>query len=209
MQLFNKKTLNRIRKIINKSPIYFYQKLRILKYKYFSNSRNVENEATLNQPVLFLGEGSIILKKCTMGIWPSPFFFNGYIHLEARNIGSRIFIDDNVFINNGAVIIADKNIIHIGKNTLIGSEFTVYDSDFHGLNPQMRFDGSHSTAPVIIGENVFIGSRVTILKGVTIGSNSVIGNGSIVVNPIPRDVIAVGIPAKVVGSVYKDEKNPV
>ncbi|MCY1423806.1 Galactoside O-acetyltransferase [compost metagenome] len=52
---------------------------------------------------------------------------------------------------------------------------------------------------MVIGTNVFIGANVTVLKGVTIGDNSVIANGSVVNRDIPANVIAGGVPAKVLG----------
>jgi maltose O-acetyltransferase len=50
----------------------------------------------------------------------------------------------------------------------------------------------------MIGKNVFVGNNVTILKGVTIGDNSVIGNASVVVDNIPENVIAAGVPCRVI-----------
>lgn len=55
-------------------------------------------------------------------------------------------------------------------------------------------------APVEIGNDVFIGVNAIILPGVTIGSNVVIGAGSIVTSDIPDNSVAVGSPARVVGS---------
>jgi len=52
--------------------------------------------------------------------------------------------------------------------------------------------------PVIIGNNVEIGSNAVVLPGVTIGDNSTIGAGAVVIDNIPPNSIAVGIPAKVV-----------
>jgi maltose O-acetyltransferase len=54
---------------------------------------------------------------------------------------------------------------------------------------------------VSIGDNVFIGANVTVLKGVTIGSNSVIGSGSIVTRSISENVVAAGIPCRVLKKV--------
>jgi acetyltransferase-like isoleucine patch superfamily enzyme len=51
---------------------------------------------------------------------------------------------------------------------------------------------------VTIGKNVLVGNHVTILKGVTIGENSVIGNGSVVTKDIPANVIAAGLPCRVI-----------
>ena len=43
-----------------------------------------------------------------------------------------------------------------------------------------------------------VGSNVKILKGVAIGGNSLIGNGSFVVASIPPNVVAAGIPARII-----------
>ena len=53
-------------------------------------------------------------------------------------------------------------------------------------------------APIHIGENVWIGSSVTITRGVTIGDNSVIAAGAVVTKDIPANVVAGGVPAKVI-----------
>lgn len=87
---------------------------------------------------------------------------------------TQLLLTDGVWINNNAVIIAERSSIRIGANTLIATEFTVYDSDFHDLHAHRHFAGTDECAPVNIGKNVFIGSRVMILKGVTIGDNAVI-----------------------------------
>ena len=50
---------------------------------------------------------------------------------------------------------------------------------------------------VHLKENCKIGSHSTILPGVTIGKNSIIGAHSLVLNDIPDNVIAYGVPAKI------------
>lgn len=175
-----------------------YLKLRIFKYHFLSDASNKKSNATLSQPVLFSGKGKIVLEKCSLGCWPSPFFYNGYAHIEAREVSASVFIADGVVINNNACIIAERSAISIGKNSLIGPNFCIFDSNFHGIHPSHREDGSHECAPVLIGENVFIGHGVTILQGVTVGSNSVIGSGSIVNKSVPENAIFAGNPAKLI-----------
>ena len=55
--------------------------------------------------------------------------------------------------------------------------------------------------PVRIGDYTFIGANAVILMGVTIGSHCVIGAGAVVSSDIPDRACAVGVPARVVGSV--------
>lgn len=51
-----------------------------------------------------------------------------------------------------------------------------------------------------IGDNVFIGSNTTILQNVRIGTNVIIGAGTLVNKDIPDNSVAVGVPAKVIGT---------
>lgn len=55
--------------------------------------------------------------------------------------------------------------------------------------------------PVVIGDRTFIGANSTVLMGVTIGSGCIIGAGSVVTTDIPDGSLAVGSPARVVGTV--------
>lgn len=56
---------------------------------------------------------------------------------------------------------------------------------------------------VDIGNNVFIGAESVVLPGVKIGSNVVIGANATVAYDIPDNSVAVGSPAKVIGT-YAD-----
>jgi maltose O-acetyltransferase len=159
---------------------------------------NINGTPKILQPVLFLGNGKFIFHgEVQLGYFPSPYFYSGNIHLEARTQESVIEFGNNIFINNNFVITSEKK-VKIGNNALIGTNVEITDSDFHNIIPAERFGGSHFTAEVEIKDNVWIGSNVKILKGVTIGENSVIANGSIVTGDIPANVVAGGIPAKVI-----------
>jgi acetyltransferase-like isoleucine patch superfamily enzyme len=58
-----------------------------------------------------------------------------------------------------------------------------------------------------IGDNVFIGVNSILLPGISIGSNSVIGAGSVVTRDVPANSVAVGNPAKILGSVDEYREN--
>lgn len=51
---------------------------------------------------------------------------------------------------------------------------------------------------VVLKKNCKIGSHTTIMPNVTIGKNSIVGANSLVLSDIPENVIAYGVPAKVI-----------
>lgn len=169
------------------------------KYSLLSDIKLCKGKPTEVQPILMRGEGSIIFGDSVIfGVKSSPCFYSGYAFLNARNSNTKIYIDSRVWANNNLVIICEGEGVYIGKDTLIGTNVEIYDSDFHELPITHRKYGIAATKKVHIGNNVWLGSNVKILKGVTIGDNSIIANGSIVVKSIPGNVIAGGIPAKVI-----------
>ena len=58
--------------------------------------------------------------------------------------------------------------------------------------------GYRKVGKVEIGNNVFIGAGSIIMPGVTIGDNSIVGAGSVVNKDIPSNVVAAGVPARVI-----------
>lgn len=100
---------------------------------------------------------------------------------------------DDVFINSDSSITCSKH-IKIGKDTAIGCNVEILDSDFHSI---VREDFEKSK-PIVIGSHVWIGSRAIILKGVTIGSGSIVACGAVVTRNVPENTLVAGVPAKVV-----------
>lgn len=85
----------------------------------------------------------------------------------------------------GIVIGARK----IGSNALIYHEVTIGAKEMDvAYNPGKR---------PLIGNNVVIGAGAKVLGGITIGDNSVIGANAVVTRDIPANVVAGGIPAKI------------
>lgn len=84
--------------------------------------------------------------------------------------------------------------VTIGNDVMIASH-CVITSQTHNVNPAQRHEDVEQ--PVAIGNNVWIGSGATILPGVRIGENSVIAAGSVVTQDVPRNSIAMGVPARI------------
>ena len=58
---------------------------------------------------------------------------------------------------------------------------------------------------VVIGDDVWIGTGVIVLPGVTIGSRSIVAAGAVVSRDLPPDVLAAGVPARVVRQLLPQE----
>ena len=81
-----------------------------------------------------------------------------------------------------------KNGVIIEDNVQIGSHcsiFTISTID-------------NKEGQIILKTNCKIGSHSTIMPGVTVGSNSIIGAHSFVNQDIPDNVLAFGVPAKII-----------
>jgi maltose O-acetyltransferase len=148
-------------------------------------------------PVRIDGAGSVSVGDgVALGYLPAPRIGSGEILLQARSSGSRISIGSRTAISNNVTIIAMKS-ISIGEGCQIGDMVTVFDCDFHEIQPNTRGRSAGQIAPVPIGNNVWLGSRVMVLKGLTIGDNTVVAAGAVVTKSLPANVIAAGVPVRV------------
>ena len=161
-------------------------------------------------PLLKIECGSkIIFGQRVIMISDEYFSEPGINHLCIIRVGknAKLKIGDDVGMSG--VTICVQNEVSIGNQVLLGSNVLITDSDFHPIESQNRRYATLTVAhKVVISDNVFIGMNVMILKGVTIGCNSIIGAGSIVTKDIPENVIAAGVPAKIIGNLtnYEDIK---
>jgi acetyltransferase-like isoleucine patch superfamily enzyme len=128
--------------------------------------------------------------------WSNPVGADRPCMISAIGEGAAVRIGDNVGLTAAVICAADE--IVIGDNVLCGSNVTIVDADWHGLDPAARLGGTGKTAPVHIEDDVFLGLGVIVLKGVTIGRGSVVGAGSVVTQSIPAGCVAAGNPARVI-----------
>lgn len=101
-------------------------------------------------------------------------------------IGEGSVVMPNAVVNSCAVI---------GKHCIVNTGATVdHDckiGDFVHVAP-----GVHISGGVTVGDGSWIGVGACVKQGVKIGKGCMIGAGAVVVNNIPDDITAVGIPAK-------------
>lgn len=124
-----------------------------------------------------------------------------------KNCRLECFGDGKIIFGSSCQIgdsthIASSNLVRIGNGSLIASKVFISDTS-HGL---YKGKGSNPSIPpaarplvanqIIIGENVWVGDNVAILPGSIIGSGAVIGANAVVSGTIPKNTIAVGVPAR-------------
>lgn len=124
--------------------------------------------------------------------------------LHANWAGRHVFMGDNVYANFNLTLVDDGNIF-IGDKVMFGPNVTVATAN-HPIVPALREKGLQYNKDVHIGNNVWIGTGVIIVPGVTIGDNTVIGAGSIVTKDIPANVVAVGIPCRVLREIGERDR---
>jgi acetyltransferase-like isoleucine patch superfamily enzyme len=130
-------------------------------------------------------------------------------------IGDGVFIGRNTILSckNGDIEVADgANIgfncelfsasrVTIGKSVLMAAYSYVIGGDHDFSDPSKTvLEQTRTSAGVAIGDGVWIGAGAKILDGVTVGDGAVIGAGAVVRESVPASAIAVGIPARIVGS---------
>nr|WP_097014653.1 glycosyltransferase [Anaerocolumna aminovalerica] len=87
-------------------------------------------------------------------------------------------------------------LIEIGDNVTVANNVQILA---HDQSARVHL-GYGKVGRVVIGNKVFIGARTLILPGVIIGDNVIIGAGSVVTKSIPNNSVAVGVPARVIGT---------
>jgi len=124
--------------------------------------------------------------------WKPPVIENGKLTkwnwmvqgVEGLKLGRKTDIGAFTYINA-------KYGVEIGDEVQIGSHCSIYS--------ESTIDNKNG--PVKIGEKACLGSHSVVMPGVTIGKNSIIGAFSFVNKNIPDNVVALGIPAKIIRNI--------
>lgn len=109
-------------------------------------------------------------------------------------IGNRTSIGvHNMIWGQGGVSIGTDCLL--GPNVIVVSENHVFDRKDVPIREQ-----GEERASIRIGDDCWIGANVVVCAGVEIGEGSVVGAGSVVTHDVPAFSIAVGVPARVIGT---------
>jgi uncharacterized protein (TIRG00374 family) len=125
-----------------------------------------------------------------------------YSCLSARE--GRIEIQDFANLSSHIRVGTSGDVI-IGKYAIIAAFCYIggVNHRIDRLDVPMTLQGSENRGGVVLEEDVWLGAGVLVNDGVRIGKGSVVGAGSVVTKDIPPYSIAIGVPARVVGSRLK------
>ena len=122
---------------------------------------------------------------------------DAHCHL-ATIIASTAHVSKYAYIGEGTVIMHQALVnadARIGKGCIINTasiiEHEAIVGDYCHVSTGATINGGAT-----IGNNTFIGSQSVINQCVTVGDSAIIGAGSAVVNDLPGNCVAVGVPAK-------------
>lgn len=139
---------------------------------------------------------------------------NFYIEPNIRfDYGINTHVGENFYANFNLTIL-DVAPVNIGNDVMFGPNVTIA-TPVHPLliedrKSRVRENGElydyEYAKKITIGNGVWLASNVVVNGGVTIGDNAVIGSGSVVTRDIPPNVIAAGVPCRVIRELRESDK---
>lgn len=118
--------------------------------------------------------------------------------------GNNTYIKDNFFAN-ADLIILDVAPVEIGSRVMMGPRVGLYTAG-HPIDAAIRSEDLEFGKKIVIEDDVWLGGNVVVNPGVTIGARSVIASGSVVTKDIPCDVVAGGVPCKVIRKITENDR---
>ena len=103
-------------------------------------------------------------------------------------------LDPNVVLSHNGLGVVIHERAKIGYGTVIQQNVTI--------------GGRGQSGVPIIGKNVFIGAGACVLGGIIIGDNARIGANAVVIEDVPDNCTAIGVPAKIIENNENHIVNP-
>ena len=129
------------------------------------------------------------------------------------NYGMHTKVGSNFFANYNFTV-QDDGGVTIGDNFMAGPNVTL-STPLHPLSGKQRRGMINEKGesfvpcyakPIVIGDDVWLCAGVTVCAGVTIGDGAVIGAGSVVTHDIPPNVLAYGVPCRVIREITEEDE---
>lgn len=103
-------------------------------------------------------------------------------------VGRGVTVFPGAVVNTGARL-GDQCLLNVGVSVSHDSVVGRYCN----LNPGVRLAGN-----VTVGEGCYLGMGTSVIQGRSIGAWTVVGAGAVVIDDLPADVTAVGVPARII-----------
>ncbi|MBQ9664947.1 MAG: serine acetyltransferase [Bacteroidaceae bacterium] len=162
--------------ILQNEKWYIYQFLSHLRYvEYYKNKLSLES--SVRRFLLYM-----------------PFAWHWFRY---KRLGAKLhFVIRPNTCGSGLMIYHIGDIIHVGDFVTIGRNCT--------LLPGVVFSAKRMGDHVTVGDNVRFGLGSRIFGTVNIGDNVIIGANAVITKDLPNNVVAVGVPAKIVKKSEED-----
>tara|TARA_R110002049_G_scaffold296797_1_gene485189 strand:+ start:21811 stop:22503 length:693 start_codon:yes stop_codon:yes gene_type:complete len=141
-----------------------------------------------------------IMSKKIAALNPTIKFINA-IHPNST-IGKEVELGHGIAIMPGVVINSDSkigNFCILNTNSSLGHDGVMYN--YSSISSGVRTGGN-----LRLNECSAVSIGATIIENIVIGKDTIIGAGSLVTKNIPSEVVAYGIPAKIIKSRKADDK---
>lgn len=146
----------------------------------------------LEVALLYSGFHAVLLYRVSHKLYENKKFFAARLVSQGARFLTGIEIHPGAKIGRGLFIDHGSGVV-IGETTIIGDNCTLYQGVTLGGTGK-ETGKRHPT----LGNNVMVGAGAKLLGAFTVGDNSKIAAGAVVLNDVPENCTAVGIPAKVV-----------
>jgi len=150
---------------------------------------------------VLVGAGAVICDGATIG--NEAVVGDHALIREGANIGAGCVLGNGVAIGFGVHVGAGS---WIRNNAVLAPATVVEETVFVGVNVSttdtngMEPGTGLSLEGVTLRRGCRVGSGVTFLPGVEVGEGAVVGAGSVVTKSVPAGAVAMGVPARVVGT---------
>ena len=158
----------------------------------------------------FSGQFQVIAPDVSMG---EGVRLSSFVNLYGCRIGDQVTIGAFVEIQAGASVGSQSKIsshtfvcdgVTIGEGCFVGHGVTFINDRIPRATTaagDVQGEDDWEVAETFVANGASIGSGATIMGGVTIGTGALVGAGAVVTHDVPSGMVAVGVPAQIVGPV--------